>query len=52
MLRHVFGKPGSVLPPYEVLTEPQQPAMRTLAEMGDDTWCWGNFTSSLWVLGV
>ncbi|MBG6092632.1 HEAT repeat domain-containing protein [Actinomadura viridis] len=44
VLQHVFGKPGtSPLPPYEDLTEPQQRAVRTLAEMGDDTWCWGNF---------
>jgi hypothetical protein len=44
VLRHVFGQPPSgPLPPFAELTEPQQRAVRTLAEMGDDTWRWGNF---------
>ncbi|SPT52178.1 HEAT repeat domain-containing protein [Actinomadura madurae] len=44
VLQHVFGQPRSTpLPPFAELTEPQQLAVRTLAEMGDDTWRWGNF---------
>jgi hypothetical protein len=35
------------LPPYNQLTEPQQRTVRTLADLGPDTWRWGNFTSIL-----
>ncbi|MFF5258969.1 HEAT repeat domain-containing protein [Actinomadura viridis] len=53
VLQHVFGKPGSApLPPYEDLTEPQQRAVRTLAEMGNDTWRWGNFQLMLSAWGL
>jgi hypothetical protein len=31
------------LPPYDQLTEPQQRAVRTLADLGPGTWRWGNF---------
>jgi hypothetical protein len=51
VLQHVFGQPRSApLPPHEDLTEPQQRAVRTLAEMGEDTCRWGNFmlTLSAW----
>jgi HEAT repeat protein len=53
VLQHVFGQPMSApLPPYEDLTEPQRRAMRTLAEMGDDTWCWGNLILMLSAWGL
>ncbi|TDB76129.1 HEAT repeat domain-containing protein [Actinomadura sp. KC216] len=53
VLRHVFGQPGDApRPPFEELTEPQQRTVRTLAEMGDDTWRWGNFTLMLSAWGL
>jgi hypothetical protein len=35
------------LPPYDQLTEPQRHVVRTLANLGTDTWRWGNFMSIL-----
>lgn len=53
VLQHAFGQPGRApLPPYEELTEPQRRTVRTLAEMGDDTWRWGNFTMMLRAWGL
>jgi hypothetical protein len=53
VLQHVFDRPATApLPPYEQLTEPQQRAVRTLAEMGDDTWRWGNFMLMLSAWGL
>ncbi|GLZ08232.1 hypothetical protein Acsp03_56980 [Actinomadura sp. NBRC 104412] len=53
VLQHVFGQPRSgPLPPFAELTEPQQRAVRTLAEMGDDTWRWGNFMLLLSAWGL
>jgi hypothetical protein len=34
-------------PPYEDLTEPQRRTVRILAELGEDTWQWANFTQIL-----
>ncbi|MEW2355862.1 HEAT repeat domain-containing protein [Spirillospora sp. NPDC029432] len=53
VLRTVFGQPeGAPLPPYDELTEPQRRAVRTLAEMDDETWRWGNFMMILGAWGV
>lgn len=53
VLRRVFGQLRSApLPPYSDLTEPQQRVVRTLAEMGDDTWRWANFMLMLNAWGL
>ncbi|WP_030271616.1 hypothetical protein [Streptomyces sp. NRRL B-24484] len=43
-----FGnRPPTALPPFADLDEGQQRLVTTLASMGDDTWCWGNFREIL-----
>ncbi|MGI5493236.1 HEAT repeat domain-containing protein [Microtetraspora malaysiensis] len=43
-LRLTFGEGAPrPLPPFEELTEPQQRVVRVLAELGPETWRWGNF---------
>ncbi|MFF3671577.1 HEAT repeat domain-containing protein [Microtetraspora malaysiensis] len=43
-LRLTFGEGAPrPLPPFKELTEPQRRVVRVLAELGPETWRWGNF---------
>ncbi|MCU7820371.1 HEAT repeat domain-containing protein [Kitasatospora sp. DSM 101779] len=47
-LRLAFGnRPPTPLPPFAELDHRQQRLVTTLASMGEDTWCWGNFMEIL-----
>ncbi|MBA9007690.1 HEAT repeat domain-containing protein [Thermomonospora cellulosilytica] len=52
VLQLVFGEPRQPLPPLEELTDLQRKAVRTLAEMGPETWRWGNFMGILRAWGL